>query len=486
MGTYQTLDRTSSSYSEPEEAARPVGPSPAPVFGWGIQNLRFWRDPVGYLSATYKDYGLISSMGVRPPLCVFSFSPESNKRLSEETDTFHWVRNRQPSASKSLAEGSSLLNAARYNIFTTWGEEYKTRVLLVRPAFHHSWVDRWRDTMVAMTEQALTSWQPGEVKDVHEALNRLVHSIAMKIVLGLEDARRVELLYALEKAYPRETFATTLFPFDLPGMRFRRLIRATTRILGTLRDIVAEKQKLGGEPTDMLGVWMSSRTEQGVVLNELELVAEAYNLMHHSTTMSTLIWTLILILQHPNVYASLVDELTSVLGGEAPTVGDMERLPLLDHVIKESFRLLPPASFGHRFTTEACPFGPYELPKGAKIIFSSYITHRLPEIYSAPQSFRPERWESFRPNMYEYFPFGSRVRHCFGSMFATMEIKIVLAILLQRFRLQIIPGQRIDRKFRRLTLLRPKGAVRMKVMPPDRKFRASAITGNLLEMVNLA
>lgn len=485
MRAYQKLELRTDSYIAPGASAeaRQSGPSPAPVLGWTIHNGRFWLDAVGYLGAIYKEYGLISSMGLQPPRCVFSFAPEYNKRLTEETDRFHWVRRRQHAANPPQSDNDSLLNAARENIFTTWGEQYKTRGILIRPAFRQSWISRWRDTMVAMTEQAFAAWRADQVRDVHEDLNRLVHSIAMKAVLGLDDEPRVELLYALEKKAPRENFGTTLLPFDLPGMPFRRLIRTTTQILAMLREIIEEKQGRGGEPTDMLDVWMSARTEQGVGLNQLELVAEAYNLMHHSTTMSALIWTLILVLQHPDVHASLVDELTGALRGEAPAVQDFDKLPLLDYVVKESFRLLPPAAFGHRFTTEPCSFGPYQLPAGVKIIYSAYITHRLPSIYKDPMYFLPQRWEKLKPSLYEYFPFGARNRHCFGSMFATMEIKIILAILLQRFGLQILSGQRIDRMPRRLTLLRPRRGVHMKVSSQNRQFTPGKITGNLLEMV---
>ena len=486
MRTYQRLDsRTDSDRQGVATLIKPMGPSPAPVLGWALHKGRLWYDPVGYLEAIYKEYGLMSSMGTEPPQCIFSFAPQYNRHLTEEADSFHWLRKRQPPTRVLKAGRPSLLSAARDNIFTTFGEEYKTRGILLRPAFNHIWVKRWRDCMVTLTEQALAEWQTGQVRDVHEELNRLVHVIAMKTVLGVEDQSIIDLTYNLEKKAPRENFGTALLPLNLPGTPFRKLIRTTTRILLILEGIVADRLERGCEPTDMLGVWLSSRTEQGAGLSKLELVAEAYNLMHHSTTMSALIWTLILILQHPSVHANLIDELNGVLRGEAPDLEHMERLSLLDYVVKESFRLLPPAAFGHRFTTRPCSFGPYDLPQGMRVIFSSYITHRLPSIYTDPNRFYPERWQSLRPSIYEYFPFGTRTRHCFGSLFATLEIKIVLAILLQRFRLKIVSGQRIDRKPRRLTLLRPSGAVRMKVLSLDHDFNAGDITGNIREMVNL-
>lgn len=487
MRTSETIKGGDGSYARAGLArgGRPPGPTPAPLLGWLLHRKRFWLDPIGYLDATYREHGLISALGSAPPQQVFAFAPEHNQLLMDEPERFHWLGPRARSAAPPPPD-APLLAATRANIFTIWGEQYRTRGALIRPAFNHSWVDGWRDAMVELTERTLATWRVGAVVDVHEDLNRLVHAIAMKTVLGLEDERLVELLYTLEKGAPRENFGTTLLPYDLPGMPFRRLLRTTEKIVSIVHDVVAEKVKQGGEPRDMVGAWMQARTKDGAAMSELELVAEAYNLMHHSTTMSTLIWTLILVLQHPRVHADLLDELHGVLHGAAPAASDLERLPLLDRVIKESMRLLPPPAFGRRFNTEPCAFGPYQLPASVPIIFSSYITQRLPSIYAEPRRFRPERWETIKPSLYEYFPFGARVRHCVGSIFATMELKVVLATLLQRCGLSLVPRQRIDRRPRILTLLRPAGAVLARVTPPARELQAVPLGGQIHEMVDLA
>jgi cytochrome P450 len=75
----------------------------------------------------------------------------------------------------------------------------------------------------------------------------------------------------------------------------------------------------------------------------------------------------------------------------------------------------------------------YELPWGSTVALSPYVTHRLPELYSEPQRFLPERWSRINPSVYEYVPFGAGPHMCLGTTFAMMEIKIVLAMLLQRY-----------------------------------------------------
>jgi cytochrome P450 len=106
----------------------------------------------------------------------------------------------------------------------------------------------------------------------------------------------------------------------------------------------------------------------------------------------------------------------------------------------------------------------------------------MPAIYSEPQRFKPERWETMEPSPYEYLPFGGGNRMCLGAGFAMLESKIVLATLLQRYRLELVPNAKIDR-FVNITLS-PKHGMPMIVREQDRAFEKSRteVTGNVREM----
>jgi cytochrome P450 len=73
---------------------------------------------------------------------------------------------------------------------------------------------------------------------------------------------------------------------------------------------------------------------------------------------------------------------------------------------------------------------------------------------------------------------------CIGATFALFEIKVVLALLLQRVRLELVPNQRIDRYFG--ITLAPSPRVLMRVRRTDRSFASAApVTGNVLGMLDL-
>jgi cytochrome P450 len=235
----------------------------------------------------------------------------------------------------------------------------------------------------------------------------------------------------------------------------------------------------------MLDLLMSAWDEGGEGLSDDEFMGELYNLVNSENITAGLTWTLFLLAQHPKVYGDLVEELDGLLHGDAPTMEQLGRLPLLDKVFKESFRLLPPSPFRRRYTAEACQFGPYTLPKGATLISSQYITHRLPEVYREPQRFLPSRWDIIKPTQFEYFPFGAPSRYCIAKGFAPFLIKTIVAAVVQRYRLTVAPGSRIDRHCRLSLELEPT-QMPMVISDQDREFTSSPITGNIHEMVDLA
>jgi cytochrome P450 len=178
-----------------------------------------------------------------------------------------------------------------------------------------------------------------------------------------------------------------------------------------------------------------------------------------------------------------MDELTGTLRGEPPTFQQLNRLPLLEGVIKESMRLIPPVLWGVRYGMDDFEIGGVQHPSGSSVLYSAYVTHHMPEIYQDPQRFNPYRWETIKPSPYEYFPFNAGPRRCLGAEFATMEVKITLAMLLQQFHFSLIPNQRIDRVGLIGSL--PKHGIKMRISQLGKKFDKVAVRGNIHNLVEL-
>jgi cytochrome P450 len=457
----------------------PPGPQSVPVLGWNVEAIKWSKDPVSYLDNLYQKYGTLSVWNPQRPFRVFAFAPEHNQRVLSNPELFHVKPDRKGKGTQQ----SSAMMTLRTGLLQLDGEEHKQHRKLMSPAFHHKQVEVYAEMIAAMTHKMLDGWTPNEVRDIEDDLRRLVHRIAMKAVLSLDDEGEIQTLNELIETMLASAPRAMMFPFDFPGSSYRKMMKSAGHIVAFLQALVERKRPNAVECQDVLAKMISACDEEGTGFKSAELIAEAYNALCHESSASSLVWTLFLLAQHPQVYENLVEEVSSELHGNNPSIEQLSRLPLLDRVLKESMRLIPTAPFGTRFNVEPCQFSSYELPKNAAVTFSQFITHRLPEIYHQPKHFLPERWETYKPTPYEYFPFGAGRHNCIGAAFAMLEMKIVLAILLQRYRLGVPPNLRIDHIFQ--LSLRPRKGLLMSVADKNSRCSKSPVTGNVHALVEL-
>jgi cytochrome P450 len=169
----------------------------------------------------------------------------------------------------------------------------------------------------------------------------------------------------------------------------------------------------------------------------------------HETTALTLTWTWCLLAQHRRVEEKLVSEWQQVLAGRTPTVDQLQKLPYTAAVIFEAMRLFPPVYAIGREATADLELGGYQVKRGFTVLMSQWVNHRDPEYFPEPEEFRPERWENGlakRIPKFAYYPFGGGQRMCIGSTFASIEARIVLATVGQRYRFTVDPKAVINIK----------------------------------------
>ena len=153
------------------------------------------------------------------------------------------------------------------------------------------------------------------------------------------------------------------------------------------------------------------------------------------------------------------------MNGRTPAFDDLPNLKYTEAVIAESIRLFPPAWAIGRLSTEEYALGEYHLPKKSLILISPYITHRDPRYWENADEFLPERWEKLsvkeagQRNI--YLPFGGGIRRCIGESFAWTETILLLATLARKWKLRLIPEQKIG--VHPMITLRPKYGMRMEI-----------------------
>ncbi len=104
----------------------------------------------------------------------------------------------------------------------------------------------------------------------------------------------------------------------------------------------------------------------------------------HLTTAHTFSWTLFLLSQHPDVLQKLRDELDAHVSSDVPTFEELERLPYLDSVIRESMRVMPASSYSQRIAVQPTSLGSIHLNAWTPVIFSQFITHHRADLFEIP------------------------------------------------------------------------------------------------------
>ncbi|KFA93180.1 cytochrome P450 [Archangium violaceum] len=458
----------------------PPGPPPMPLLGEFGSQFRLFSDFIGGLSELQR-HGPLVSLARGSGRHILVFAPEYVQQVLGNPGLFLSLE-----PAKNAPPGSSLRRLWT-GLGTTNGEVHKKGRRLMLPAFHKKRVEGYRDDMVSLFQRMLDGWRPGETRDVSANMRRVTLLVVTKVLFGLEDEQEClahgELLSEWFRLFG--SASVQLLQHDWPLLPYRRVMRISERGEAAIRDLIARKRREGGGGNDVLSLLLEARDEDGGSLSDEELVGHITILFiaGHETTANALTWTLFLLDQHPEVHAALVDELQGTLRGEAPALEQLERLPLLDRVIKESMRLLPPVPLSQRVAAAPFEMGGYSFDAGTELIYSPYVTHRMPELYPEPARFLPERWKTLDPPVYAYIPFANGPRRCIGATLAMMELKLALAMMLQRYRLALVPGSRIDREV--LITLSPKHGMPMTVHAQDRRFTRAPWRGNVREMLAL-
>ena len=110
-------------------------------------------------------------------------------------------------------------------------------------------------------------------------------------------------------------------------------------------------------------------------------------------------------------------------------------------------RIHPPVWGIARRCTEETSFGGYRAPAGSYLAITIYAIHRHPDFWPDPERFDPDRFDPDRSesrHSYSYIPFAAGPRACIGASMAMLEIQLVLAQLIQRFRVRPLEGHPID------------------------------------------
>jgi cytochrome P450 len=377
------------------------------------------------------------------------------------------------SAARRLGAGLSRMTGRRHAYY---------RKLLINPLQKASVVSLG-DRMAELLVEETGAWPVGERFDLWAAVRHLMHTLGIGLLFN--DDRK--------QGYPIADMITQVLalkwspamwacPINLPVTPYGQLMRDSEILERCIVDW-ADSKRGHLDNRDLLSIVVNNPEEDGTPARQETIIGQVPQLFGAAfeTCQNVLIWTLVLLSQHPQVAAGLLTELQEKIGDGTLTLDTVTDLPLLDAVIKESLRILPPVPIQMRVAQEDTSLAGYPAPKGARVLLNAFITNRDPRLYPEPDRFKPERWASIAPTPFEYLVFSAGPRNCPGYWLANAMMKLAVATILTQFRIELSAQTRVD--YRAWPALSPRGTVEATLIRQDGAFAASPIKGNIINLV---
>jgi len=243
-------------------------------------------------------------------------------------------------------------------------------------------------------------------------------------------------------------------PVSLPQswvLKMPKYQKAFGFLHGLVDELVAIRKENKAYPDDLLSQLVNS---YGTTLEDQKTLRDqvmSFLLAGHETTANGLAWCWYEIGKRPDIQNKIREEVDAVLGQDEPTYETTKQLAYTRQVFNEALRMYPPVWTMSRDALQDDVLTMEDgrqlfIPKGACIMLCDYAVHRYNKYWEDPEAFMPERFapEAMQGrDKFSWFPFGAGPRLCLGFKFAEIESLAVIAMIVQRYELSMIPGQNI-------------------------------------------
>jgi len=403
------------------------------------------RDNIGTFMSAFRSYGDI--VRFRGPLKIdLVVHPEYVKHVLHEQHK-NYPRPSVVQEKLSTIVGNGLVAAE--------GKQWRRSRRLAQPAFHHDRLERCVQTITATTADMLDSWdasyargRPIDVKSqmMHLSLQNLARSLFASDLGAEVDRIEPAVAHALQFTHRRMT--SPIDPYRIPSRSSRAFAASLETINSVLYPMISARRRRDGEG-DLVRLLLDALDEEtGASYTDRQIRDEVsgFFVAGHETVSSALTWTCYLLSLNAVSWRRVRAEVDTVLGGRVPTVTDIPALQYTTMAVQEAMRLFPPIFVYMRCAAQDDVIGGYGIPAGRWVVVCPYVTHRHPEYWENAEAFDPERFlperSSGRPRT-AYLPFGAGPRKCIGDSFAMLQMPLVMAMIVQRFRLDLVGGLKV-------------------------------------------
>ncbi|MFE0176012.1 cytochrome P450 [Streptomyces sp. NPDC059002] len=422
----------------PKEHTFRAGPAAMPGLPYFGGIVRMKKDPIGYL-AEASGRGPVVRLG---RLGRRSFYQVNDPDLVRSVMT-------APRADVGMTRTSDVLGILfGESVFTMQDEPWRKRRDELQPAFRTSNLPELFGSAAGEIARTVAQFEPvaeaGGSVDCSAALLDLLQRMIVRMMFGVavpETAAQLSRAFDHGLEYrQRRRWSLAGLPLWCPTPANRKFHDGVARLNASIVEIIEDHRSNPPERAGLLKMLMECRDgTTGLGWTDEELLAEVKTTFVAGwlTTATAAVWLFDLLGRHPGITARVVDELDALPDDGPLTYDDLHRLTYVENTILEAMRLFPPGWLLSRRVRRPFALGDLYLRRNAVLLVSPYALHRDPAHWKDPERFDPDRFRDSthgEAHKAAFLPFGYGPRVCIGRGVALMELKMIVATLLRRFR----------------------------------------------------
>ncbi|BAZ12198.1 cytochrome P450 [Calothrix sp. NIES-4071] len=400
-----------------------------------IDDLQFAGNEGYSLLQSWQRYGSVFKMRILGQKCAVLIGAEANKLVLVEqaerlSSYLGWRYFVEPAFGKTLMIQD--------------GQQHSTTRRLMMSAFHGAAITSYLETMQEIVQACLSAWANHGEMVLIDSLRKMTLLVGARLLLGVQAEKEID---EIEQLYNAQLQASlSLLRVNLPFTTFGKGQLARALLKHRLQAMITERRRNQNLQSshDALGLFLAAIDSEDNALSLNQIMDEIIHLVNasHFTTAGMLSWAMFELAARADWRERLLEELEQVVKGEL-NIEHLRQLPQMTNFLKEIERLYPPTSLIIRGVVKEIEYAGYRIEPGWTIIISQFVTHRLPEIYTNPEQFDPNRFEIGREEdkkvSFSLLGFGGGAHVCIGREFALLEIKVFLATLLRHYNFDVTP-----------------------------------------------
>lgn len=394
-----------------------------------LRGIRQRRSILGAMEVLHWELGdvfRITLPGFSPIVMV---GPEANRFvLVDSRHDMRWRMEREP-----------ITLLLRHGVLVEDDAAHAALRQAIKPALHRLVVEGHIRTMWRCVDRVTQTWQDNTPLDMLVEMRKAALLILTDALFGVDFSPEMARLWpGVLRAVRYISPGPWVIWRGFSHMGYNRHLR---RVDDYLYRIIAQRRQNPTTAPDLLNTLIANpEMIDDLIRDQLMTMLIA----GHDTSTAALAWALVTLGSHPEILARAQAEARQVLGDSAPQMEHLPALPYLGQCIDETLRLYPPIHVGSRTAARDLAFNGFRIPAGRRVLYSIYLTHRHPDYWPNPAQFNPSRFDDRPgPGHTLFLPFGGGRRNCVGRAFAEVEVKVVLARLLQRFDVTLHNGDAI-------------------------------------------